>query len=162
LVTERNFKIDSLNRSKQMIMQEQSMIGQIGKFIEPVIAPLGFDWKMGVSLVAGSAAKEVVISTMSVLYQSDPNEANNQGLVQRLQDAVYSSGPRKGQPVFTPLIALSFMFFILIYFPCVAVIVAIKNESGKWKWSLFLAAYTTLLAWLVSFLVYQGGSLLGF
>ncbi len=138
------------------------MIGRIGKFIEPVIAPLGFDWRMGVSLVAGSAAKEVVISTMSVLFQGSPDETTDNGLVKRLQNAVYSSGPKKGMPVFTPLIALSYMFFILIYFPCVAVIAAIKNESGKWKWPLFLAAYTTLLAWIVSFLVYQGGSLLGY
>ena len=162
LIAKRDFKVDSLLKSKQLMMQEQSMIGRIGKFIEPVIAPLGFDWKMGVSLVAGSAAKEVVISTMSVLFQGDPNEINNNGLVKRLQNAIYPSGPKKGQPVFTPLIALSFMLFILIYFPCVAVIVAIKNESGKWKWALFLAAYTTMLAWIVSFLVYQTGSLLGF
>lgn len=162
LVAERNLKIDSLNMSKQLIMQEQSMIGRIGKFIEPVIAPLGFDWKLGVSLIAGSAAKEVVISTMSVLFQSNPNEDANNGLISRLQNAVYTSGPKKGKPIFTPLIALSFMFFILIYFPCVAVIAAIKNESGKWKWSLFLAAYTTALAWIVSFIIYQGGSLLGF
>ena len=162
LIADRDFKIDSLHKSKQLMIQEQSMIGRIGKFIEPVIAPLGFDWKIGVSLIAGSAAKEVVISTMSVLFQGDPDEANNNGLVKRLQDAVYASGPKKGQPIFTPLIALSFMLFILIYFPCVAVIAAIKNESGKWKWSLFLAVYTTAMAWTISFLVYQGGTLLGF
>lgn len=162
LKTAHTHQIDSLNKTKQLLMQEHSMIGRIGKFIEPVIAPLGFDWRMGVSLVAGSAAKEVVISTMSVLFQGSPDETTDNGLVKRLQNAVYSSGPKKGMPVFTPLIALSYMFFILIYFPCVAVIAAIKNESGKWKWPLFLAAYTTLLAWIVSFLVYQGGSLLGY
>jgi ferrous iron transport protein B len=117
----RNQKIDSLNREKHLLMQENSFIGRIGKFITPVIAPLGFDWRMGVSLVAGSAAKEVVISTMSVLFQGDPDKESSQGLVKRLQTAVYSSGPKKGMPVFTPLIALSFMLFILIYFPCVAV-----------------------------------------
>ncbi len=158
----RNQKIDSLNREKHLLMQENSFIGRIGKFITPVIAPLGFDWRMGVSLVAGSAAKEVVISTMSVLFQGDPDKESSQGLVKRLQTAVYSSGPKKGMPVFTPLIALSFMLFILIYFPCVAVIAAIKSESGKWKWPLFLAGYTTVMAWVVSFLVYQIGSLAGF
>ena len=158
----RNKKLDSLQRTRQLLKQEHSMIGRIGKFIEPVIAPLGFDWKMGVSIVAGSAAKEVVISTMSVLFHGNPNEGYSKGLVKRLQEAKYSHGPKKGQPIFTPLIALSFMMFILIYFPCVAVLAAIKNESGKWKWSLFLAVYTTTIAWIVSFLIFQIGSLLGF
>lgn len=157
-----NKKLDSLQRTKQVLKQEYSMIGRIGKFFEPVIAPLGFDWKMGVSIVAGSAAKEVVVSTMSVLFQGNPDASTSQGLVQRLQEAKYSYGPKKGQPIFTPLIALSFMMFILIYFPCVAVLAAIKNESGKWKWSLFLAVYTTTIAWIVSFLIFQIGTLLGF
>ncbi len=155
-------QLDSLNRELQLQKQEYSMIGRIGKFIEPAIAPLGFDWRMGVSLVAGSAAKEVVISTMSVLFAGDPSDETNQTLVKRLQTATYNSGDKKGEPVFTPLIAISFMLFILIYFPCVAVIAAIKNESGKWKWPLFLAVYTTLMAWGVSFLVYQVGTLLGY
>ncbi len=158
----RDKELDSLNKEKQLSKQEYSMIGRIGKFIEPAIAPLGFDWRMGVSLVAGSAAKEVVISTMSVLFQADPNEESGQGLVKRLQTAVYSSGTKRGMPVFTPLIALSFMLFILIYFPCIAVVVAIKNESGKWKWPMFLAIYTTIMAWGVSFMVFQIGTLLGY
>ena len=162
LTAKRNKILDSLNRERRLLKQENSYIGRIGKFIEPVISPLGFEWRMGVSLVAGSAAKEVVISTLSVLFQGDPNIEDTQALVQRLREAVYTSGPKKGQPVFTPLIALSFMLFILIYFPCMAVIVAIKNESGKWKWSLFLAAYTTAMAWIISFAVYQVGTLLGF
>ncbi len=158
----RDLILDSLNRERHLLKQENSYIGRIGKFIEPAIRPLGFEWRMGVSLVAGSAAKEVVISTMSVLFQGDPDNGDSQGLVQRLKKAVYTSGPKKGQPVFTPLVALSFMLFILIYFPCVAVIAAIKNESGKWKWSLFLAVYTTFMAWIISFAVYQIGTLLGF
>jgi len=162
LTTNYHHQLDSLNRELQLQKQEYSMIGRIGKFIEPAIAPLGFDWRMGVSLVAGSAAKEVVISTMSVLYAGDPSDEANQTLVKRLQTATYNSGDKKGETVFTPLIAMSFMLFILIYFPCVAVIAAIKNESGKWKWPLFLAVYTTLMAWGVSFLVYQTGTLLGY
>ena len=142
--------------------QENSYIGKIGKFIEPVIKPLGFDWKMGISLVAGSAAKEIVISTMGVLYQSSGNAEDSQLLVERIKSQVYESGPKKGQTVFTPLVALSFMLFILIYFPCIAVVAAIKNESGNWKWSLFLTIYTTALAYLVSLLTFQVGSLLGF
>jgi len=123
----------------------------IGKFVEPVIEPLGFDWKMGIGLIAGSAAKEIVISTLGVLYQSGEDVEGNQLLITKIQNQKYESGPKRGQHVFTPLVALSFMLFILIYFPCIAVVVAIKNESGNWKWSLFLTIYTTALAFLVSF-----------
>ena len=155
--------LTSLEIKRQSLKQENSYIGRLGKFIEPVIYPLGFDWKMGVSLLAGSAAKEIVISTMGVLYQVKPGTGtdSNQNLISKLKQQKYNSGPRKGQPVFTPLVAFSFMLFILIYFPCVAVLAAIKNESGKWKWSAFLAFYTTALAWFVAFIVYQGGTLLG-
>jgi ferrous iron transport protein B len=152
-----NFELE-----RQRLKQENSFIGRLGKFIEPIIQPLGFDWKMGVSLIAGSAAKEVVISTMGVIYQTDPNVNENQSLISRLQEGKYESGPKKGERVFTPLVAFSFMLFILIYFPCIAVIAAIKNESGKWKWSAFLAVYTTALAWVVSFTTFQIGTLLGF
>jgi len=137
-----NRKVKALELEKQSIKQEKSFIGYIGKFIEPVIYPLGFDWKMGVSLLAGASAKEIIISTMGVLYQTDI-ENNDKSLVEKLQTQRYTSGKRKGQ-----------------YFPCLAVIAAIKNESGKWKWSLFLAFYTTALAWIGSFAVYQIGNLL--
>jgi ferrous iron transport protein B len=139
--------------------QEQSYIGRIGKFIEPAIQPLGFDWRMGVSLVAGSAAKEVVVSTMGVLYQTDDTSGES-GLVSKLQAQLYTSGPKKGEPVYSQLVAFSFMIFILIYFPCIAVIAALKKESGRWKWPAFVAVYTTALAWLASFAVFQIGSLL--
>ncbi len=154
-------EIELLNHQLAAKKQENSVIGRIGHFIEPVIQPLGFDWKMGVSLIAGGAAKEVVVSTMGVLYPSSSGNSH-EGLVQRLQEQVYTRGPHKGQKVFTPLAALAFLLFILIYFPCIAVVAAIKNETGHWKWSLFLAAYTTTLAWIVAFIVFQGGSLLGF
>ncbi len=155
---ELNSKVNTLQLEKQSLKQEKSFIGYIGKFIEPVIYPLGFDWKMGVSLLAGSSAKEIIISTMGVLYQTDI-ENNEKSLVEKLQTQRYTSGKRKGQLVFSQLVALSYLLFILIYFPCLAVIAAIKNESGKWKWSLFLAFYTTALAWLASFTVYQIGNL---
>ena len=83
-------------------------------------------------------------------------------MINKLREQTYEEGNKKGQPIFTPLIALSFMLFILVYFPCIAVIAAIKHESGKWKWSLFLAVYTTLAAWIVAFITYQVGTLLGF
>ena len=154
--------INKLKLEQQQLKQEHSFIGRLGKFIEPIIKPLGFDWKMGVSLIAGSAAKEIVISTMGVLYQTDPGSEDNMNLINKIKKQTYLHGPKTGQVVFTPLVAMSFMLFILIYFPCIAVVAAIKNESGKWKWSLFLVVYTTVLAWLVSFLTYQGGTLLGY
>jgi len=154
--------IQSLELERQRLKQENSLIGRLGKFIEPIIEPLGYDWKMGVSLIAGSAAKEIVISTMGVLYQTEPGINENVSLISKLQEATYADGPKIGQTVYSPLVALSFMLFILIYFPCIAVIAAIKHESGKWKWSAFLAVYTTALAWIVAFIVYQGGTLLGF
>lgn len=134
---------------------EESYIGQIGKFIEPAIRPLGFDWKMGVSIVTGLAAKEIVVSTMGILYHGKDAGENTQNLVENLQNQVDSNGNK----VFTPLVAYCFMLFILIYFPCMAVIAAIRKEAGG-KWAAFTIFYTTGLAWLVAFCVYQVGSLL--
>ncbi len=161
LEAQKNSELERLKSELAAEKQENSFIGRIGHFIEPIIAPLGFDWKMGVSLVAGGAAKEVVVSTMGVLYPPSNAAGEHESLAQRLKDQVYTSGKLKGQKVYSPLVAAAFLLFILIYFPCIAVIAAIKNETGQWKWSLFLATYTTVLAWLVAFIVFQGGSLLG-
>ena len=113
---------------------EESFIGLLGKSIEPLFTPQGFDWRLDVSLIAGVGAKEIVASTIGVLYTDDFN--------------------------FSPLTAYAFLLFVLIYFPCIATVVAIKNESGSWRWAFFAACYTTLLAWVVSALVYQIGSLI--
>lgn len=133
--------------------QEQSYIGQIGKCIEPVMRPLGFDWKISVSLLSGMAAKEIVISTMGVLYAGD--DTNQASLQQRLLAETHADGT----PVFTPLVVLGFLLFVLIYFPCIATIAAIKEESGSWKWALFSILYSTGLAWMVAFLVHWIGNL---
>ncbi|MHC1704899.1 MAG: ferrous iron transport protein B [Tenuifilaceae bacterium] len=153
-------QIKQFETYKESERQEQSYLGRIGKFIEPVIAPLGFDWKMGVSLLSGVAAKEIVVSTLGVLYQAekDANE-HSSTLIGKLQNEKFSSGPNIGEKVFTPLKAFSFLLFILIYFPCIAVIAAIKKEAGSWKWAAFTIISTTGLAWLVAFGVYQIGSL---
>ena len=125
--------------------QENSYIGQIGKAIEPVIEPLGFDWKLGIGLISGVGAKELVVSTLGVLYTNEEDiESVN------LSDRI---------PI-TPIVALGYMLFVLIYFPCIATIVAIKQESGSWKWALFAAFYTTTLAWIVAFAVNQIGKFL--
>ncbi|MFC1734144.1 ferrous iron transport protein B [candidate division KSB1 bacterium] len=160
LINEKNDMINQLSLLQKNEKQENSFIGQIGHILEPVIQPLGFDWKMGVSIFTGIAAKEVVVSTMGVLYLADDKGKNtSESLQTKLKSQRYQSGKKKGELVFTPVVALSFMAFILIYFPCVAVIAAVKKESGKWIWAAFTAIYTTGLAWLVSFLIYQVGSL---
>lgn len=141
---------------------EQSYIGRIGKVVEPVIRPLGFDWKMGVSLITGAAAKEVVVSTMGVLYgtaNSDNKSGKDITLQETLRHAAYTDPQKAGNSVYTPLVGISFLLFILVYMPCVAVIATVSRESGSWKWALFLIFYTTSLAWLLSFGVYQLGSL---
>lgn len=141
---------------------QNSYIARIGKTIEPVIAPLGFDWRMGVSLITGAAAKEVVVSTMGVLFGSDHLhvKGDKKTLEARLQTATHQDGPRIGQPLFTPLVGISYLLFILIYMPCVAVVATVNRESGSWKWALFLITYTTALAWLLSFAVFQIGNLI--
>jgi len=150
-----------LKRQMEAERQQHSYIGQLGIAIEPVIRPLGFDWKMGISLVTGFAAKEIVVSTMGVLYQADEglNNTEPKSLQNRISEEVYTSGNKKGQAVFTPLSGFSFLLFVLFYLPCVAVIAAVGRESGSWKWAGFVLFYTTAIAWLASFVVYQLGSL---
>jgi len=156
----KQIQIAHIETERESERLEKSYIGQIGHFIEPVIHPLGYDWKIGVSIVSGLAAKEIVVGTMGVLYQSDLEDKNNSvSLKNKLQQQVYSRGTKLGQKVFTPLVAFSLMLFILIYFPCVAVIAAIKKEAD-WKWAVFTMFYTTAIAWFVAFTVYQIGNLL--
>jgi ferrous iron transport protein B len=136
--------------------QENSYIGQLGKTIEPVMRPLGFDWKMSVAILTGVAAKEVVVGTLGVLYLEETLESENSvSLISKLQAQTYTEGERAGQPVFNSIVAMSFMLFILIYFPCVGVLAAIKKESESWKWPAFVVIYTSTLAWLVAFGFYQ-------
>jgi len=138
---------------------ENSYIGRIGHCMMPVLSPLGYDWKIGVSILTGLAAKEIVVSSMGVLYQSDSETGETSANLQKkLQEQTFMSGDKIGQKVFTPLTAYSFMLFILIYFPCVATLAAIRREAGL-KWAVFTALYTTGLAWLVAFGVYQIGGL---
>ena len=146
----RSEKMGKHTSSEQMAQQEHSYIGQIGHAIEPVIRPLGFDWKIGVSILSGVAAKEIVVSTLSVLYTGDPDH-NIKSLTERLKTEVRENG----EPSITPVIALGLMLFVLIYFPCLATIVAIKNETKSWGWALFAASYSLVLAWLVAFSVFQ-------
>ena len=145
---------DSLGIQQQ---QEQSYIGRLGKTIEPVFRPQGFDWKLDVSLIAGVGAKEIVASTMGVLYANDEEVGADDGSdhsdrYQNLRQKMEADG-------ITPLIAFAYLLFVLIYFPCIATIAAIKGETGSWKWAFVAAIYTTALAWIVSALVFQIGRL---
>ena len=127
--------------------QEHSFIGYVGKAMEPVLEPLGFDWRMGVGIVAGVGAKELVVSTLGVMYADEQPLEEDTSADTRLQKALVKS--------VTPAGALAFMVFILLYFPCIATFVAIKNESGGWKWALITAVYTIVLAWVAAFITFQ-------
>lgn len=136
---------DKLSMQQQ---QEQSYIGMIGKTIEPVFAPQGFNWKLDMGLIAGIGAKEIVASTIGVLYSGDEYDAENVDSNMMLYDRMKADG-------LTVASAVAFLIFVLLYFPCLATVIAIKNESGSWKWTIFVMCYTTLVAWILSALAYQ-------
>ena len=154
---------DAYNSVKEQ--QEHSFIGYVGKAMEPVLEPLGFDWRMGVGIVAGVGAKELVVSTLGVMYADEEpvaagaagdeeaasDDADGAVAETRLQKALVRS--------VTPAAALAYMVFILLYFPCVATFVAIKNEGGGWKWAIITAVYTILLAWVAAFITFRLASL---
>ena len=139
--------------------KEQSYIGRMGKTIEPAFTLQGFNWKLDISLIAGVGAKEIVASSIGVLYSNDDSFGDDDsfstdtGKYELLRQQMQSEG-------ITPLVAFSYLLFVLLYFPCLATIVAIRHESGSWRWALFAAGYTTLLAWTVSALVTQIGLLI--
>ena len=144
-----NQKIDEAQNSEKL---EQSYAAMFGKAINPVLKPLGFDWKIGVSLVAGLAAKEVVVSTLGTIYAVGGDTDHPQALTDYLQN----------DPHFTPLIALTLMLFILIYPPCIAALAVIRRETGSWKWMLFMFCYENAFAWIACFIFYNIGLALGF
>ena len=144
-----NQKIDEEQKSEKL---EQSYAAMFGKAINPVLEPLGFDWKIGVSLVAGLAAKEVVVSTLGTIYAVGGDTDHPQALTDYLQN----------DPHFTPLIALTLMLFILIYPPCIAALAVIRRETGSWKWMLFMFFYENAFAWIACFIFYNIGLALGF
>lgn len=138
-------RIDSL----YAYQQENSYIGQLGRMVSPALDPLGFNWKMDVGLLTGIAAKELVVSTLGVMYSEGAKVSEGRDMSEdtQLQSALVND--------VTPAAALSFMVFILLYFPCVATFVAIKNETGKWRWAVACCAYTMAVAWIMSFIVYR-------
>lgn len=129
--------------------QHNSYLGRLGRFVEPAIRPIGFDWKIGVSLLSGIIAKEIVVSTLGVLYSGN----DDQSLREAIQQQTYSKGKLSGQKIYSKPTSLAFLVFVLIYVPCIAVIAAIRKETGKWKWALFNITYATTLAWIIAFIV---------
>ena len=128
---------------------ENSYLGRIGKAIQPALEPLGFDWKASVALVTGVTAKEIVVSTLGVLYSETDED------VALLSDKLLSATDENGEPLYNGAVAISLMLFVLIYLPCIGTLATIKNETGSWWWAVFVAIYTIVLAWVVSFVVYQ-------
>jgi ferrous iron transport protein B len=127
--------------------QEHSFIGYVGKAMEPILKPLGFDWRMGVGIVAGVGAKELVVSTLGVMYADDEPVVAAEVDDTRLQRALIKS--------VTPAGSLAYMVFILLYFPCIATFIAIRNETGGWKWAILTAVYTIAVAWIMAFATYH-------
>jgi ferrous iron transport protein B len=138
--------------------QEHSYIGQVGKAMEPILEPLGFDWKMGVGIVSGVGAKELVVSTLGVMY-SDGADSQDTVALQSGAEPQSTAGKTPLQSALrksvTPAGALAYMVFILLYFPCVATFIAIRNETGSWKWALLTAVYTIVLAWVAAFATFH-------
>jgi ferrous iron transport protein B len=147
---------DALPREQQ---QEQSYLGRMGKAIEPVFTPQGFNWKLDVSLMAGVGAKEIVASSIGVLYSGDDSFGDDEEFSDDTEKYTHLRQAMLREGI-TPLAAYAYLIFILLYFPCIATIAAIRNETGSWHWALIAAGYTTAVAWIVSCLVYQIGNLL--
>ena len=140
---------------EQMVEQQaNSYMGQVGQAISPVVEPLGFNWKITIALLSGTAAKELIISTLGVLY------AGGDDAPEALSEKLTQVNPVTGTPDFTPLVAAAFLIFVSLYVPCIASITAVAKETGDWKWGAFSVVYNTLVAWLCAFLVFQIGTLL--
>lgn len=136
-----------------------SFAGRLGRMVEPMIAPLGYDWKIGIGLFSSFAARETFVSTMSILYNvGKDEEATSASLLQAMRDARRD----EGSVVWSPLLALTTMIFYLLAFQCMSTFATVRRETNSWGWALFMVGYMTGLAYVVTFLVYQGGKLLGF
>ena len=155
--SERSEQVTEIERQAHMEQQEGSYLGRIGQTVQPVLAPLGFDWKLSVALVAGLPAKEVVVSSLSVIYtgnetvdeESEDFAVGSSALSRQMRQ---EKDPVTGEPLYTPLIAICFLIFVLIYMPCVATVVAVSKELNSAWWGLFVVVYTCVLAWIVAYL----------
>ena len=137
---------------------KQSYAGQLGKVIEPVIEPLGFDWKMGIGLITSFAAREVMVSTIATIYNVEGEDENSQSLRETLRN---ERDPETGLPVYTPLVAISLMVFFVFACQCMSTVAIVKRETNSWKWPVIMVVYMTVTAYAASLVVYQGGQMLG-
>lgn len=137
--------------------KEKSYLAMVGRGMEPVMRPLGFDWKMNVCILTGLPAKEAIVSTMGILYHA--SDESTEAITEVMRSEVYTYGPRIGQPVFTPAVSWAFMVFVLLYFPCIATIATLRREIGR-GWAAFTVVHSLILAWLSAFLIFQIGTLL--
>jgi ferrous iron transport protein B len=159
VTTEQNIAADTMNYVETgdaeamaaALQQQNSYIGRVGQFVAPVMAPLGMDWRATVALISGAAAKEVIVSTLGVLYSENGADENSVQLKHKLHDP----DPLTGQRGMTSASAIAFLVFVLLYFPCIASLAAIAKETGSWKWALFAVVYDTIVAWVAAFIVYR-------
>jgi ferrous iron transport protein B len=141
----------------QATQLEQSFVGRAGHVIEPLIKPLGFDWKIGVGLISSFAARETIISTLSVVYNAG-DDTENQSLVGVMKEAKRADG----SPVWTPLVGLSLMVFFVLACQCMSTVAIVRRETNSWRWPAFMVTYMLVLAYVASLITFQGGRLLGF
>jgi ferrous iron transport protein B len=158
-----NISAEAAQKAKEDFQQSEqlrnSFAGKLGHVIEPVIAPLGFDWKIGIALISSFAAREVLVSTLSIIYNVGKDaDAESETLTQAIRDAKKDDG----SPVWTPLTALTLMVFFVLAMQCMSTIAIVRRETNSWAWTLFMVGYMTALAYFAAFLTYQGGKLLGF
>jgi len=154
-------QLEELEKEQAGERLRRSFAGYLGRAIEPIIAPLGFDWKIGIGIIGSFAAREVFVSTMSTVYNvgsGGDSEAETQTLAQTLRDQKWSDGT----PVYTPLVAVTLMVFYVFALQCVSTVAIVRRETNSWKWPVFQWAYMGALAWTLAFVTYQGGKLLGF
>lgn len=144
----------SVDKGEQV---RQSYAGRAGHLLEPAIAPLGFDWKMGIGLISSFAARETLVSTLSIVYNAGSDEEDEASLI----DAVREAKRPDGSPAWTPLVAVSMMVFFVLACQCMSTIAVVRRETNTWRWPLFMVGYMLVLAYIASFITFQGGRLLG-
>jgi ferrous iron transport protein B len=154
-------QLDDLDKQEAGENLRHSFAGRMGRFIEPVIAPLGFDWKMGIGIVASFAAREVFVSTMSTVYSVGSYDKSDIG-IKNLAETLRQQKHADGSPVYTTLVAVTLMVFYVFALQCVSTVAIVRRETNSWKWPLFQWVYMGLLAWGLAFITYQGGRILGF
>jgi ferrous iron transport protein B len=157
--TELDSDLLEIDGRQAALVLENSAMGRLGHAIEPVLAPLGFDWKIGVALIAAFAAREVAVSALATIYSVAAVDGSDTRLIDRLRGDI---DPRTGEAVFTPLVAVSLMVWFVIACQCMSTVAVVRRETASWRWPLFMLGYLTVLAWVAAFATYQGGLALGF